>query len=235
MEGFVMTTTTDKTRVLLFEDDGKSTRLIERTLSKCGYQVDVAPKTNGNSANGRGYDYNLMVVEGTMTGVEGNAVLKSLRSRPKGVPLLFISEVDQSTDITKILEEGVDDFLAKPIEEGELCARVKAALWRNGASIPAVLQAQDLTMDVAKRVVRRAGKTINLTRTEFSLLELLLRNKNSVLTRTYIREQVWGSKFEDGTNIVDVYINYLRSSVDREYTPKLIQTVRGKGFILRQG
>lgn len=136
-------------------------------------------------------------------------------------------------DKLKGFEIGADDYLTKPFDSSELLARMQAIFRRSGALRTSILQAADLTMDVIRRTVTRNGQAINLTQTEFALLEFFLRNKNTILTRRRIAEQVWGYKFETGTNIVDVYISYLRDSIDEGYSPKLLQTVRGEGFMLK--
>lgn len=228
-----MVTENGKTHVLLFEEDAKTASLIERTLSKNGYAIDVLDDGRSAVAEGRPNNHQIAIVDISHPDNMGFEVLKALRSQPKNIALLALAERDKEADRMKALQEGADDFLMKPFDEAELCARVQAVLWRTGMSENSILQARDLTMDLSKRIVRRSSRTVDLTRTEFSLLELLLRNKNVILPRNFIREKVWGAKFEDGTNIVDVYINYLRSSIDKEFSPKLIHTVRGKGFILK--
>jgi DNA-binding response OmpR family regulator len=219
-----------KIHVLVYEQDSKTAGLIVRALARYGYEVDVIANGHPETSNGSLDHYQIVIGE---SGESGSKVLRDTRVRPRPIPFLVLSEHSKASERMKALEQGASDFLTKPFDEEELCARVQTVLWREGSSTNSTLQANDLTMDVGKRVVRRAGKLIDLTRTEFSLLELMLRNKNAVLTRSYIREKIWGSKFEEGTNIVDVYINYLRSSIDREFPPRLIHTVRGKGFMLR--
>jgi two-component system copper resistance phosphate regulon response regulator CusR len=230
----MITNENGKMHVLLFEEDPKTANLIERTLSDCGYAVDIANQKDVAFAGVGLREYHLVIGDISNAGGSALEFLKAIRTRTKDLPFLALSEQQRGVDRMHALELGADDFVSKPFVEAELCARVQTVLWRKGMSSNSVLQAKDLTMDLTKRVVRRSAKTVDLTRTEFSLLELLMRNKNKILPRNYIREKVWGSKFEDGTNIVDVYINYLRSSIDRDFSPKLIRTVRGKGFVLRE-
>ncbi|HEY6952811.1 MAG TPA: winged helix-turn-helix domain-containing protein [Bacteroidota bacterium] len=229
-----MVTENGRIRVLLYEEDQKTASIVQRTLGRTGYDVDVAEQSKSAVAKLFTGEYDITLANVSSPERSGYEVLKALRTKSKFTPFLALSENHNSADGLKALEQGADDFLTKPFEEGELCARVQAVLMRSGVSAKAILQARDLTMDTNKRVVQRSSRTLNLTRTEFSLLELLLRNKNVILPRNVIREKVWGSKFDDGTNIVDVYINYLRTSIDREFSPKLIHTVRGKGFMLRE-
>lgn len=220
--------------LLVFEEDPMTAGLIEKTLTRCGYAVEVERDAKTAIAKGACDQYQMVIGDVCNPDKSGFEVLRNLHYRPKPVPFLALSEHTRADDRMKAIEQGANDFLTKPFDDAELCARVQTVLWRTGISLSSILQARDLVMDTSRRVVRRSSKTVNLTRTEFSLLELLLRNKNVVLPRTYIREKVWGSKFEDGTNIVDVYINYLRGSIDKDFSPRLIHTVRGKGFMLRE-
>ncbi len=229
-----MTSTNGKIHVLLLEEDQNTASLVEHTLERNGYVVDVTSENKAAIAKGLTDNYQVAMADVCSNEKSGFEFLRALRSRQKTVPFLALSEKEKGLDRMQALREGADDFLIKPFHEEELLARVQAVLWRSGMSSGLVLQARDLTMDVGKRVVRRSSKVLSLTRTEFSLLELLLKNKNVVLPRHVIREKVWGSKFDDGTNIVDVYINYLRSSIDKDFSPKLIHTVRGKGFVLKE-
>jgi len=233
-KGKAMIIENGKIHVLLYEEDAKTAGLIEKTLSKSGYAVDVLSESTSVISRGISDEYQIVIGDVCYPDKAGFEILRALHSRPKPIPFLALSELHNSTDRMRALEQGASDFLTKPFDEAELCARVQTVLWRSGISTNSILQARDLTMDISRRVVRRSSKTLDLTRTEFSLLELLLRNKNVILPRNYIREKVWGSKFDDGTNIVDVYINYLRSSIDKEFSPRLIHTVRGKGFMLRE-
>jgi DNA-binding response OmpR family regulator len=228
-----MTTNDGVTCILLVEEDAKLARTIEKALVNQGYAVDVAVESTAAITKAGANGYHVVIVDDCSLEKTGLSFLKAFHAESKRIPLLVLSSLDRKIDLTKALEEGADDFLTKPIHENELHERIRAAMWRNGSVSNPLLEAENLTMDVAKRVVRRGTTILNITRTEFSLLELLLRNKNVVLTRDHIRQQVWGSKFENGTNIVDVYINYLRTSVDKEFLPRLIHTVRGKGFVLK--
>jgi two-component system, OmpR family, copper resistance phosphate regulon response regulator CusR len=223
-----------KIHALVFEEDSMTADLIEKTLLKSGYAVDVSHDSLSAIGRSRSDQYQIVIGDVCNPDKSGFEVLKAFHSRQKPVAFLALSNHHNGDDRIRALDQGANDFLTKPFDEAELYARVQTVLWRAGVSANSILQARDLTMDIGKRVVRRSTKTVNLTRTEFSLLELLLRNKNVILPRNYIREKVWGSKFEDGTNIVDVYINYLRSSIDKEFSPRLIHTVRGKGFMLRE-
>ena len=229
-----MSTTNGRTHILVLEEDQKVAGMIEKTLSKNGFVVDVTHESKTAVTKGLTEEYQLAMADVCQSEGLGFEFLRALRDHTRKVPFLALAERDKAPVRLKALQEGADDFVIKPFDEEELLARVQSVLWRAEMSSSTLLYASDLTMDVNKRVVRRSSKAISLTRTEFSLLELLLKNKNIVLPRPLIREKVWGSKFDDGTNIVDVYINYLRTSIDKDFSPKLIRTVRGKGFVLKE-
>ncbi len=229
-----MSASNGRVHVLLLEDNQTEASAIEHVLTKNGYVVEVAMESKRAIEKSLAGDYQLTMADVCNHGDRGLEFLRGIRAGAKRVPFLALSGRDKAADQMRALQEGADDFLLKPFVEEELVARVQTVLWRSGMISTPLLQARDLTMDVSKRIVRRSSKTVALTRTEFSLLELLLQHKNVVLPRHYIREKVWGSKLDDGTNIVDVYINYLRTSVDKDFSPKLIHTVRGKGFVLRE-
>jgi len=229
-----MNTQNGKTHVLVFDEDSEMAGFVEQTLVKYGYAVDVVVDARTAITKASLDLYHIVIGDVCNPDRTGFDVLRNVHSHGKSIPFLALSEHTRPADRMRALEQGANDFLTKPFDEAELCARVQTVLWRSGVLSNSILQARDLTMDIGRRVVRRSSKNLSLTRTEFSLLELLLRNKNVVLPRNYIREKVWGSKLEEGTNIVDVYINYLRTSIDKDFSPRLIHTVRGKGFMLRE-
>ena len=220
-------------KVLLVEDERKLARVMERQLVRAGYEVTIAG--DGQAATDKFFsgEYQLVILDLNLPNKSGIEVLHELRSQSYLVPVLIISARDTVKDRVLGLEIGADDYLTKPFDSSELLARIQAILRRSGSLPTAVLSARDLTMDIVKRTVIRGEKKINLTQTEFSLLEFFLRNKNTILTRRRIAEQVWGYKFETGTNIVDVYVSYLRDSIDEEFPTKLIETIRGEGFMLK--
>jgi DNA-binding response OmpR family regulator len=220
-------------RILLVEDERKLARVIERQLVRAAYKVDVA--FDGQTAIGNIFseEYHIIVLDLNLPNKSGIEVIHEIRSQSYLTPVLIISARDTVKDRVIGLEIGADDYLTKPFDSSELLARIQAILRRSGTLRTAILKAHDLTMDLVKRSVTRNGKKITLTQTEFSLLEFFLRNKNAILTRRRIAEQVWGYNFETGTNIVDVYVSYLRDSIDEGYPTRLIETIRGEGFMLR--
>ena len=219
--------------ILLVEDEKKLARAIARQLERAGYDVSLAFDGETALENITTREVHLVILDLNLPRMSGIEVLQQLRDRLISTPVLILTARDGLKDKIHTLQIGADDYLTKPFDSSELVARMQAILRRSGKLRTSILQAADLTLDVLSRVVSRNGQVITLTQTEFALLEFFLRNKNMILTRRRIAEQVWGYKFETGTNIVDVYISYLRDSIDKNFSPKLIETVRGEGFILR--
>lgn len=218
--------------ILVAEDEAKVTRLIGRRLIHAGYTVGLA--FNGIDALEKATkaEWQLIILDLNLPLKSGFDVLKDLRARSYPTPVLVISAREAVGDRVKCLQMGADDYLSKPFDMSELLARAEAILRRSGTLRTSILQAGDLTMDMIRRCVQRAGKTIELTQKEFALLEFFLRNKNQLLTRMRIAEAVWGYTFDTGTNIVDVYVAYLRKSLEDTEPHKLIQTIPGEGFML---
>jgi two-component system copper resistance phosphate regulon response regulator CusR len=219
--------------ILLVEDEKKLARAIARQLERAAYGVSLAFDGETALELVTSREVHIIILDINLPRMSGVDVLLELRRRSYNIPVLFLTARDAVRDKVHGLEIGADDYITKPFDSSELLARLQAILRRSGAIRTSILEAADLTMDVITRVVQRKGQVITLTQTEYALLEFFLRNKNVVLTRKRIAEQVWGYKFETGTNIVDVYISYLRDSIDKNYSPKLIETIRGEGFMLR--
>ncbi len=220
-------------KILLVEDERKLARVIGRQLSRAGYEVNIVHDGQTAINSILSDEYQIVVLDLNLPNKSGIDVLNEIRSQSYLTPVLIISARDTVKDRVIGLEIGADDYLTKPFDSSELLARIQAILRRSGTLRTAILKAHDLTMDMVKRTVSRGDKKIDLTQTEFALLEFFLRNKNTILTRRRIAEQVWGYKFETGTNIVDVYVSYLRDSIDEEFPIKLIETIRGEGFMLK--
>ena len=219
--------------MLLVEDERRLAKVIARQIERAGYEVSLAFDGETALECVTTQEIHLVVLDINLPGISGLDVLQQLRARSYNTPVLFLTARDNLKDKLYGLGLGADDYITKPFDSSELLARMQAILRRSGAIRVSVLQAADLTLDVVSRVATRAGQIINLTHTEFALLEFFLRNKNVTLTRRRIAEQVWGYRFDTGTNIVDVYISYLRDLMDRDFSPKLIETVRGEGFRLK--
>ncbi len=219
-------------RVLLIEDDRKLAQLMKRTLGRAGYEVDIA--YDGNEAQGKMYspEISLIILDVNIPHRSGFTILEELRAKKSIVPVIIVSGRDKVEDRIKGLDLGADDYLVKPFDSSELVARISSLLRRSALPGNSILQAGDLVMDIGRKTVKRGNETIALSPKEFALLEFFLRNKNQVLTRKRIAEQVWGYAFDTQTNIVDVYVSYLRNAVDKGFPKRLIRTIHGEGFIL---
>ena len=221
-------------RVLVVEDERKVASFIRQGLEEEGHSVEVA----GDGMTGLdlimgspGYD--LIVLDVMLPRLDGFSVLKKLREGRIPAPVLLLTARDTVSDKVSGLDLGADDYLTKPFAFDEFLARVRALLRRGQAPAPPVLRVADLTLDPATRQVRRGGKTVSLTTREYALLEYFMRNAGRVLTRPMIAEHVWGLDFDAESNIIDVYIGYLRRKIDADGLPPLLQTVRGAGYALK--
>jgi two-component system copper resistance phosphate regulon response regulator CusR len=218
-------------RILVVEDEKRIADFLTRGLQGAGYAVDTAPDgaTALNLAGGT--DYDLVILDLMLPDLDGLKVLERIRARKSGPPVLILSARGAVDDRVKGLETGADDYLTKPFAFVELLARVRALL-RRGQPAPERLQVGDLVVDVMRRKVTRDNETIDLAPKEFGILEYMMRNKGRPLSRTMIVEHVWDMDYDGLTNIVDVYIRHLRSKIDDRYQQKLIQTVRGIGYMI---
>ena len=218
-------------RILVVEDEKRIADFLSRGLESGGYIVDVA----GDGATAlemvHATEFDLIILDLGLPDMDGMAVLKKIRTRKTSPPVLILSARDAVDDRVKGLENGADDYLVKPFAYVELLARVRVLL-RRGQPTPERLQVGDLALDCIRRKVTRAGENIELAPKEFSILEYLMRNRGRPLSRTMIVEHVWDMDYDGLTNIVDVYIRHLRSKIDEKYSDKMIQTVRGIGYML---
>ncbi len=219
-------------RILLVEDEKKVASFIRRGLEAEGHPVDVVHDGNAALARALEDDYALLVLDVMLPGRDGLSVLRDLRARGRRTPVLLLTARGGVADKVAGLDGGADDYLTKPFEFVELLARVRALL-RRGNPAPATLAIADLALDPATRTVTRGGRRIELTAREYALLDYLLRNAGRVLSRALIAQHVWGVNFDTFTNVIDVYVNYLRRKIDADFDPKLIHTVRGVGYVLR--
>jgi DNA-binding response OmpR family regulator len=219
-------------RILVVEDDKAVASFVKRGLESEQYAVDVAGDGEEAQVLIEAASFDLIILDLVLPKVDGLEVLKQIRSRKPSPPVLILSGRARVEDRVKGLDLGADDYLAKPFSFSELSARVRALLRRNPSSLDIILRVDDLELDRAERLVRRAGRRIDLTPREFALLEYLMRNAGRTVTRAMIIEHVWNFSFDTMTNVVDVYINYLRKKLDQGFEHKLIHTVRNVGYVL---
>ncbi|MBA2724335.1 MAG: heavy metal response regulator transcription factor [Methylibium sp.] len=221
-------------RVLIIEDERRLADYLQKGLTENGYVVDAARDgVDGRHLATEG-EYDLVLLDVMLPGVDGFAVLKQLREK-KNMPILMLTARDRVEDRVRGLRAGADDYLVKPFAFSELMARVEALL-RRGAPQPLeeqlVLRLADLELDLAVRRAHRAGQRLDLTAQEFTLLTLLLRRHGQVLSRTTLAEQVWDMNYDSDTNVVDVAVRRLRAKIDEPFEQKLLHTVRGMGYVL---
>jgi two-component system OmpR family response regulator len=220
-------------KVLVIEDDRLVARFVQRGLEEQGMQVEVAD--DGPSGLERAADpaLDLIVLDQRLPGLSGPEVLRTLRDRGVATPVLILTAQDAVESKVQALRMGADDYVTKPFAFEELLARVEALSRRPKAIAPPVLTVGDLTIDTGSREVRRAGRAIDVTPKEYAVLEYLARNRGRVMSRTLITEYAWGYHFDPGTNVVDVVINRLRKKIDQGFPTRLIQTVRGVGYVMK--
>jgi DNA-binding response OmpR family regulator len=219
-------------RILVIEDDKAVASFVKKGLESEQYAVDVTwDGEDAQSLVGEA-SFDLVILDLVLPKIDGLEVLKHIRSRKPSLPVLILSGRARVEDRVKGLDLGADDYLTKPFSFSELSARVRALLRRGPNTIGIVLRVEDLELDRAERVVRRAGRRIDLTPREFALLEYLMRNAGRSVTRAMIIEHVWNFSFDTMTNVVDVYVSYLRKKIDQDFEHKLIHTVRNVGYEL---
>ncbi len=227
---------THKPRLLVVEDEAKVATFIKKGLETQSYQVDVGADGREGKRLFGSTNYDLVILDVNLPFVSGLELAEYIRTKNETVPILMLTALDTTTDKLLGFEAGADDYLVKPFEFLELMARVRALLRRGGPPEirEASLRFADLELDLMQKVARRQGATIDLTAREFALLEFFLRSPNRVVSRVDIAEKVWDINFDTGTNVIDVYVNYLRNKVDKPFEPKLIHTVVGMGYIMKE-
>jgi DNA-binding response OmpR family regulator len=219
------------TRVLIVEDDRSIARLVQAHLEHLDFRV--LARHDGVSGLEAVADFRpeLVVLDIMLPGLDGVGILKRLRSEGNPVPVIMLTARDTPMDKIHSLDHGADDYLAKPFDVGELVARIRALLRRAWGE--EVIRVADLEIDTAAHIVRRAGREIELTAREYDLLVFMAKNARRVLSRDLLLSRVWDQDFDVGTNVVDVYVGYLRKKIDAANEKRLIRTVRGAGFVLR--
>lgn len=220
-------------RILLVEDDKDLAQFIRKGLKEERYAVDFAADGEEGLQLALNNPYDLLILDIMLPKLDGLTLCRRLRATGNKAPVLLLTARNTVEDKVSGFDTGADQFLTKPFAFAELLARVRALLRRGGPQQPVRLKAADLELDPASRRVWRAGKNITLTNKEYALLEFLLRNKDRVLTRTAIIEHVWDISYDPMTNIVDAHIRALRAKIDRDFSPPLIATVRGAGYMIQ--
>jgi two-component system OmpR family response regulator len=220
-------------RVLVVEDDIRMASMLRRGLGEDGYSVDVVGDGTDAVWQAGEIEYDAIVLDLMLPGIDGFEVCTSLREAGRWAPVLMLTARTDVADRVRGLDCGADDFLAKPFSFSELSARLRALIRRGATQRPSVLRAGDLTLDPATRTARRGDVDLELSAKEFALLELFLRRAGEVLTRTMILEHVWDFAYDGVSNVVDQYVAYLRRKIDRPFGVDQLETVRGAGYRLR--
>lgn len=222
-------------KILVIEDEPKVASFIKQGLEEQSNNVTIAYDGFFGHKLATENEFDVIVLDLMIPYLNGLELCKKLREEGIKTPILMLTALGTTDDKVTGLETGADDYLVKPFEFKELVARIRALSKRytDTVQLPKILKVADLEMNLDEKSVRRSGKSIDLTAKEFSLLEFLLRNKNRVVSRAEISEKVWDIHFDTGTNVIDVYVNFLRKKVDKEFDRKLIQTMVGMGYVIK--
>lgn len=221
-------------RLLVVEDDQRLAAVLRQGLKEQGYGVDLAPDATQGFDMATTYEYDAILLDVMLPSRSGLDVLRDLRARGSRSPILVLSARSAVGERIRGLDLGADDYLSKPFEFQELLARLRAITRRPAVQPRTTLKAADVEMDLSRREVSRGGRRLDLTTREFALLEYFLRRKGLLLTRSMILDHVWDSDYDGGSNLVEVYVNYLRRKTEQDGAPRLIQTVRGAGYVLKE-
>ena len=219
-------------RLLIVEDDAPMANLLARALREESYAVDLA--SDGQEAEWLAFEnpYDIILLDLMLPVKDGLSVLKNIREGGISTPVLILTAKDSTEDIVKGLDQGADDYITKPFSLDELLARVRTLLRRRGTEVSTLINAGPFSIDPAKKKVSRDGQVIELTAKEYALMEYFTRNAGSVLSRTQLSEHVWDMNFEPTSNVVDVYVGYLRNKIDKAWGSNYLRTMRGHGYML---
>lgn len=224
-------------KILLIEDDASVASFVRRGLTENGYEVTVAMDGHTGLEIINHNSFDIILLDIMLPGINGIELCRRLRSQKVVTPVLMLTALGTTENIVTGLDSGADDYLVKPFKLAELEARIRTLLRRSNSEVGETLntlQLNNLEMNLVAKTVSRNGQPVQLTATEFRLLEFLLRNKKRVISRLEILEHVWSIDFNMGTNVVDVYVNYLRKKIDRDFEPKLIHTIIGMGYVMKE-
>jgi len=221
-------------RILIIEDEQSLADALSRAFKEQHYSVDVSHTGENGVYLGNVNDYDLIILDIMLPDIDGWEVCKELRKDKVNTPILMLTALDTIDDKIKGLDEGADDYMTKPFDLGELMARARSLIRRQGNQKTTKIKVADLEMDTSERTVVRAGKEIKLSAKEFAMLEYFLLNKNKVLTREMISEHVWDMNFDPQSNVIDSFGRFLRQKVDKEFDTQLIHTIRGAGYKLME-
>jgi len=221
-------------RILVIEDEVKIAQFIKRGLKEEGYAVDVANDGEAGHFMLSSNEYDAIILDLMLPKIDGLTLCRDLRKEGNQTPIIMLTAKDTVKDKVKGLDSGADDYLPKPFAFEELLARVRVVLRKKDSRVQTQLKVEDLCLDLLTHKVTRGDREIDLTVKVFALLEYLMRNAGNIVTRTMISEHVWDINFDTFTNVIDVYINYLRNKIDSGFTDKMIHTVRGKGYLLKK-
>jgi heavy metal response regulator len=221
-------------RILVIEDEAKIAQFIKRGLKEEGYAVDVAHDGEEGHFLLSSNEYDAIILDLMLPKMDGLTLCRTLRKEGNQTPIIMLTAKDTVKDKVKGLDSGADDYLPKPFAFEELLARVRVVLRKKDSRVQTQLKVDDLSLDLLTHKVTRQEREIDLTVKEYALLEYLMRNAGNIVTRTMISEHVWDINFDTFTNVIDVYINYLRNKIDSGFADKMIHTVRGKGYLLKK-
>lgn len=221
-------------KILLVEDEERLASFIRKGMSAEGYEVEIAFDGRTGLSLFRKNIYDVILLDVNLPQMNGFELCRLIRSENETVPVLMLTALDSMADKSDGFNAGTDDYLAKPFEFQELLLRVRALTRRGSFKHKQVLALADLELNLDTKTVSRAGKRIDLTTREYSLLEYLMLNKGKVISRVDISERVWSLNFDSSTNVIDVYISYLRKKIDRDFSPRLLHTIVGMGYVLRE-
>ena len=221
-------------KILLVEDEERLASFIRKGISAEGYEVEVAYDGRTGLALFRREIYDLIILDVNLPQLNGFELCRLIRSENEAIPVLMLTALDSLADKSDGFHAGADDYLAKPFEFQELLLRLRALTRRSGSRPKQILRLADLELNLDTKTVTRAGKRIDLTTREYALIEYLMLNKGKIISRVDISERVWSLNFDTNSNVIDVYISYLRKKIDKDFSPRLLHTIVGMGYVLRE-